>query len=112
MKSRTCKSCARSLPLTEFHKDRQWYLTRCKECRSAFRRDKKYDLSPAAYAATLEAQGGGCGICGSDDRLVVDHCHETGATRGILCNTCNRAIGLLHDNPDLIKRALDWLEQA
>ena len=109
MSTKTCKSCARDLPLSAFHKDRQWHRSRCKQCRTAHKRATEYNLSPEAYDALLEEQGGGCGICGSDERLVVDHCHETGATRGILCSTCNRAVGMFHDNPDLLLRAVDWL---
>lgn len=109
--SKTCKSCARDLPLTAFHRDGRGFRSNCKECRLAIRRADTYGLTPEDYAALLEEQGGGCGICGSEEQLVVDHCHETGATRGILCNTCNRAIGMLHDNPDLLMRAADWLTE-
>ena len=47
------------------------------------------------YARLLEAQGGGCAICGATPktrRLHVDHDHATGMVRGLLCHRCNRAL--------------------
>jgi hypothetical protein len=44
--------------------------------------------------------------------FVVDHCHATGKVRGLLCHNCNRALGLMQDNIENIKRAADYLEGA
>ena len=44
-----------------------------------------------------------------DTRLAVDHCHETGDVRGLLCAACNTALGLLKDDPDRIVKLLDYL---
>ena len=71
-----------------------------------------YGLTIAEYDAILEAQGGGCAICGRSPgrkRLPVDHNHETGEIRGLLCLACNRAVGLLGDDPDLARRAAEYL---
>lgn len=61
----------------------------------------------------LDAQGGGCAICGEGpgDRfhLVVDHDHQTSEVRGLLCTACNVGIGNLRDDPDLLRRALAYL---
>jgi hypothetical protein len=51
-----------------------------------------------------------CEICGSGKRLCLDHDHITGAFRGWLCATCNSAIGMLRDDPVLIRRAADYVE--
>lgn len=42
----------------------------------------------------------------NDNRAVIDHCHITGSVRGILCATCNLAIGKLNDDPNLLTKAL------
>ena len=58
----------------------------------------------------LEQQGR-CGICGTDADLVVDHDHVTSRVRGILCRRCNRTLGQFEDDRELLRRALDWLEE-
>ncbi len=51
----------------------------------------------------LYANSSGCEICGDTEaKLVVDHCHTTGALRGLLCNRCNTGIGQLRDNPTIL----------
>ena len=61
---------------------------------------------------------GGCGICGCKEpggrygTWNVDHCHKTGAVRGVLCWECNVGIGKLKDDPNLLRRAIQWLEQS
>jgi hypothetical protein len=42
--------------------------------------------------------------------LVVDHSHETGAVRGLLCHNCNRALGLIHDDAAVLRRAAEYIE--
>ena len=44
-------------------------------------------------------------------RLYVDHCHKTGKIRGLLCNSCNTALGLLKDDISLFKRSIDYLNK-
>lgn len=81
---------------------------------------KNYGLTVAEYDALLRKQGGVCAVCGKDEpnahgrtgkrfRLAVDHCHETGKVRGLLCQKCNRAIGLLGDDPVLMRKAIGYL---
>lgn len=77
---------------------------------------RHYDLSPEDYETLLEGQNGVCAICGRDEdpsafvtRLTVDHCHDTGKVRGLLCGPCNRAIGLFNDDASVIERAAAYL---
>lgn len=63
----------------------------------------------------LARQGGGCRICGKRPgkiSLHVDHDHETGEIRGLLCVGCNNALGQFHDDPALIQRAIEYLDNA
>lgn len=63
---------------------------------------KTYGLEPGEYAARLEAQDGRCAICGRKAvtrRLAVDHDHNTGRPRSLLCNWCNKALGLWEFEP-------------
>ncbi len=74
---------------------------------------KGYGLTIEQYEAMLTKQGGGCAICGAKRsgkrRLSVDHDHCTGRVRGVLCANCNRAIGLLGDDPTRLQKALAYL---
>ncbi|WP_347878324.1 endonuclease VII domain-containing protein [Streptomyces sp. KS 21] len=58
----------------------------------------------------VAAQGGLCCICLKAPAVHVDHCHETGRVRGVLCFNCNSAIGKLGDDPDILRRAISYLE--
>lgn len=69
---------------------------------------KRYGLTLAQFD---ELAKNGCGICGTHSDLAVDHNHDTGKVRGVLCRKHNTAIGLLDDNPYLVSRALRWLEE-
>ena len=54
-------------------------------------------------------QGGVCAICQTNEPVHVDHDHVTGLVRGILCFNCNRGLGKLGDDPDLLRKALAYL---
>lgn len=76
---------------------------------------KRYGITIQEVEALLAAQGGGCAICGSvpeGRRMSVDHDHQTGAIRGILCTTCNSGIGYLKDDPELIRKAANYVERG
>jgi len=71
----------------------------------------KYGLTPEHYEEMLERQGGGCAICGKppgDTALHVDHCHETGRVRGLLCFSCNAGLGQFKHDPELLEAALTY----
>lgn len=50
-----------------------------------------------------------CEICSETDSLHLDHCHNSGVARGILCANCNRGLGLFKDDTDRLQRAIDYL---
>lgn len=79
---------------------------------------QKYGITAEQYAALLAEQNGGCAICerpetalrkGKTRLLCVDHEHETGRIRGLLCSDCNRAVGLFKDEVRLLTRASHYL---
>jgi hypothetical protein len=76
-----------------------------------------YGLPAPEYDALVARHGGLCAICGQPERVVrnrhltVDHDHITNAIRGLLCSNCNRAIGLLADDPNIIRKAADYIER-
>jgi hypothetical protein len=64
------------------------------------------------YDSRLAGQNGGCAICHTAPTtklLAIDHNHETGVIRGLLCSNCNTGLGLFKDNPTLLQAALTYL---
>lgn len=78
----------------------------------------KYGISRDQYEGMLERAGHVCEICGRDPREVskkgycIDHCHDSGAVRGILCHPCNAALGNFRDDVDVMRRAIEYLEKS
>jgi hypothetical protein len=103
----------------------------CKKCKNKrVKRDpkktreislyKSYNISSLDFENILASQNNKCAICGIDQNslkdgkkkyLCVDHCHITGSIRGLLCDKCNRGIGLLGDNIDNLFNAIDYLKK-
>jgi Recombination endonuclease VII len=74
-------------------------------------RARRYGLSLADYRALEKRQGHACAICRKMTRdLCIDHCHVTGRVRGLLCRSCNSALGLYADDPRRLRAALAYLK--
>jgi hypothetical protein len=78
---------------------------------------RQYGISLKQFDELLEFQGGGCAICnkridGERRRMNIDHDHNTGKVRGLLCTGCNTGIGHLGDNIEGLKKALYYLENT
>ena len=70
---------------------------------------RKWGLTAEQYEAMLKAQDGVCAMCkGPDPRgtLAIDHCHETGKIRGLLCHSCNRMLGIYEKNKEVCENYL------
>lgn len=72
-----------------------------------------YGITVEEYDELLATQDGVCALCfrtSSDGRrLCVDHCHETGAIRGLLCSSCNYSIGCLGDTKESLEKVVEYL---
>ncbi|HHK7736737.1 TPA: endonuclease VII domain-containing protein [Escherichia coli] len=91
------------------------------ESRRAARVKHRYGITADEYNALLQQQGGRCAVCGEyptpgntrahwDGKLCIDHDHETGRVRGLLCNDCNLAVGY-GKSPDVLRRSADYLQR-
>lgn len=137
--TRRCPTCCLTKPRGEFYKNlanKNGLSTWCRPCTREYQRTRytkkprdsmptrerrrrnnlawKYGITHEAYDEMLAAQGGGCALCshvpsGNERRLAVDHCHVTKRVRGLLCGRCNRALGLLRDDPALCCAAAEYL---
>ena len=94
----------------------------CKDHAAADRYlERNYGIDLDTYHIMLSEQDDKCAICGDEGfvmkktgkvKLVIDHCHETGKVRGLLCHNCNRALGLLKDSRESIYNALEYLDDS
>lgn len=78
---------------------------------------KSYGITPEDYQEMFEKQQGVCRICGCSDskhnvteHLLVDHCHQSGKVRGLLCTNCNFLIGQAQDSIDTLLNAAWYLK--
>lgn len=83
--------------------------------------ERKFGLTLEQYEVKLKQQENKCAICGKEEAdidprtskpkaLSIDHCHATGKLRGLLCNSCNLAIGQFKDNLTILRAAVAYLE--
>lgn len=79
------------------------------------RRLRKYGLTQELYDELLLSQNGLCPGCGTDDPgpkgWNIDHCHKSGKVRALLCMRCNTTLGLMEEDPSLLRRLADFAER-
>ncbi|WP_458339038.1 endonuclease VII domain-containing protein [Streptomyces sp. 372A] len=112
-----CPQCGEVKPHDQWERNRSssdGWASYCRPCRAERNRvayfQRKYGLSPAEVDELIAAQQGVCCICLTAPAEHVDHCHQTGRVRGVLCFSCNAALGQLKDRPDAIRRAAAYVE--
>jgi hypothetical protein len=72
---------------------------------------RKYRLTVPAYRAMLAVANESCMLCGDHtEEFSVDHNHQTGEVRGLLCNPCNLGLGYFKDSILRLQKAIDYLE--
>lgn len=122
-----CARCSAKKPVDAFHRNGQrgrhsW----CKDCYNAWARDhrnrkispearvrnnlwSRYRLRPEDVEAMLADQNGLCALCGNEPtRPVIDHNHETGEARGVICHGCNIKLPAVEDS-EFLAAALRYL---
>ena len=79
---------------------------------NARKRLARYGLTPETYAELLTHQQEGCAICGKKGRLHIDHNHKTKVVRGVLCENCNRGVGMFQEDPVLMRAAASYVTKT
>lgn len=109
--SRKCIECGRQHGKT-------WYAGRGKAILRDSKRLRSYGITREQFDSMLASQQNQCGICSaalttgwSGTGVCVDHNHETSKVRGLLCNHCNRGLGLFRDSPQILASAIAYLEK-
>jgi hypothetical protein len=128
-----CTKCGEQKPLSEFHKNKNskdGFTRMCGSCSTTQSREwyrknphvkrnanllREYGISLETFENMKAKQHGKCAICKNEFKnsidTCVDHNHKTGQVRELLCNHCNRAIGLLKESTDILKSALLYVEK-
>lgn len=121
-----CSVCLEEKSLESFNRHRATVdgrQVRCIECQSWMNIEKKYGVTRSEYMTVYARQNGLCATCsdaisvpggGGRRKLVarLDHCHETGSPRGLLCHSCNSSIGLAKENAETLGRMLDYVKNG
>lgn len=120
-----CRLCRVYKPISAFNKDASRLSgvgSECRECEKQNRKPKKdraawlkraYNITEDTYNELAASQHGTCAICKNipkAGKLVVDHCHKHEVVRALLCDPCNKALGLLRDDPIIAQSAADYLK--
>ena len=128
-----CPSCSVEKPLTDYWKgqhscvdcskwkQKNYWNSRTPQKRLEQHLKYKYGISPEVFLKAWDDQRGNCAIC--KDTLpdlmtyenrrrgyAIDHNHDTGEFRGILCTECNTLLGMSGDSPEILKEAIRYLE--
>lgn len=129
---RWCVSCKKDLPQEVFNRDlknKDGLNGRCRACHAAEKKAayprfasaiavkhlrNTYGINEETYKAMVAAQDNRCAICRNDmgqgRSRHLDHCHATGKVRALLCTSCNVTLGRVKDDPSLLRRMADYIE--
>jgi hypothetical protein len=116
---RECTKCHQMKDETDYYTPRDYRRYReCKECmkdraKKNFRK-RRYGLTFDQYQEMVSLQGNLCAICQMTEAengklLAIDHDHQSGKVRQILCDDCNRMLGSARDNPQILVAAAEYL---
>ncbi len=124
-----CKVCTTTYNRERYQRDpkkaaalrREWNLNnkeRSQKTKRSYSLRNLYGITLDQYNALLSQQDNRCAICMSTStkrktcpNLLVDHCHATGKVRGLLCSTCNSAIGMLEESEQSLTNAISYLKK-
>lgn len=111
-----CRSCTRTYNNSYYHdsgKEQRkiWHLEGGKEYKKDYNLRYYFNITIEQYNEMLSRQQGKCAGCLNEfEVLCVDHDHKTGKIRGLLCGSCNRALGGLKDDPEILARLIEYLQ--
>lgn len=141
METKVCGKCKIEKPVEQFAKRGQKWTSKCKQCHNEYYREywkksdsyikhkervknykktnkimlkaKEYGITETELQSLFDSlEDGKCQICNAREGTHIDHCHQTGKVRGILCGRCNTGIGMLGDNSAAVQKAAEYLRAS
>ena len=130
MHTKPCSKCKEVKSFDDFAKQskkKDGLRSQCRSCDQQYRDENRdavrdyhyrnrYGITYEEYKVKLEQQNYSCEICGSEHTenermktLVVDHCHTTGKVRGLLCHSCNVALGAAKEKEEILMSCISYL---
>jgi len=122
---KTCSICKQELSLSLFHKRTYktgniGYQSKCKKCSTDAKKKyyktheyarRRFKLTEDQYNDLMNNEN--CQICNVElTKKCIDHCHSTNKVRGVLCNNCNTALGLVGDNIIILQSMIEYLQAS
>ena len=110
-----CKTCEYEGYKRRLAEDPERVRKISRESRMRNRRRQTYGVTNEEFEEMCEAQGGICAICQREPGqlgLCIDHDHETGEVRGVICSPCNSGLGLFQDDPEFLRAAAAYIEDS
>jgi hypothetical protein len=114
---RWCPDCKRAVAHEEYSRNAgtpSGFGSKCKACHNAGNNAaywlRAYGMPRKGVDEIRAKQGNRCALCAEGDPGHLDHDHVNGSVRALLCQRCNFALGLLRDDPDLMRAAADYIE--
>lgn len=109
-----CADCGVEKPASAFASGncRDGLKSACNICERWRRLKNVYGLERAQFESMFALYEGKCWICRRRQATAVDHCHETGRVRGLLCHICNTGLGKFDDSPESLSRAIAYLRAS
>jgi hypothetical protein len=118
-----CRECQNTARKVKYMNDSEWRETVIEKAKKWYKANpetvkngdlkREYGITLEQYNQLIKQQNGVCAICGKSETgkaLSIDHDHNTGKIRGLLCQAHNRALGMFHDNLEELKSAIKYLE--
>lgn len=126
-KEARCKKCVSEIRKAKYLENKEEVIARVKKYRDAnpekirdYKLKQAYGVGIEYFDSKLAEQNGVCAICKCDRkvlwrgkavRMALDHDHNSNEPRGILCLNCNRALGLLEEDPERMKNMIDYINK-
>ena len=123
METKVCNKCGKTKSISSFYKRTNrpcGVQSKCKTCQNSGRikyykphevMRRKFNISESYYIELMKQED--CPCCGKKmEKKCIDHNHKTEKIRGVICNNCNTALGLLDDNKETLSNLIQYLERS